>query len=366
MRGQTLKYSQYFVDALDFSSLGNVSWWRKMRAVGQIFYSYEAKRKLEALLDAHPVDVAHIHNIYHHISPSILKVFKKRGIPVVMTVHDYKLVSPNYTLFHHGRVHEEDARGWYWSCVKNKCFKDSRLFSLIVVLEMIFHHKFKRYYEKLVAVFLAPSQFMQTMLVRHRFSPKKIRHLPLFVEAQKINQAKELKGVVYIGRLSEEKGVAVLLRAAKETPEISYTIVGTGPAFASLQTLSHELGLRNVIFTGYKTGAELESLRLSARLLVVPSIWYENYPLTVVEAKARGQVVIASAIGGIAEMLPKELLVVPGDARELASKIEYWYTKTDAQLASVGEKLRAECMKENDLAGHVGVVEEVYQKLIGQ
>jgi glycosyltransferase involved in cell wall biosynthesis len=281
-----------------------------------------------------------------------------------MTVHDYKLVSPNYTMFHHGRVHDEDTRGWYWSCVKNKCFKDSRLFSLIVTFEMIFHHKLKRYYEKLVDVFLTPSQFMQTMLVRHGFSPKKIQHLPLFAELQKTGRSSVTSGVVYVGRLSEEKGVTILLRAAKETPEIHYTIVGTGPAFAELQALSHELSLRNVTFTGYKTGEELETIRSKARLVVVPSVWYENYPLAIVEAKARGQVVVASAIGGITEMLPKELLVVPGDARELASKIEYWYTKTDAQLASVGEKLQVECKRDNDLGAHVGAVEEVYQKLI--
>ena len=359
-------YSDYFVSALDFANLGEAGWWQKMQAAGQIIYSFEARKKIAALLDKYPVDVAHLHNIYHQISPSIIPEFKKRQIPVVMTLHDYKLLTPNYTFFHHDANHEEDAKGWYLNCISNKCFKDNRLMSALVTVEMIFHHKIKRYYENGVDIFLAPSNFCRELFIKNGWDGKKIIHLSLPVDVPAESVSRPGSYVLYVGRLVEEKGVQHLIEAAAMTPQITYKIIGQGPYRDRLQSLIEERKLTNVMLLGYKQGRELKEIIADARLVVTPSIWYENYPQSVLEAKAAGKIIIASSIGGLPELLPPDLLVAPGDAVTLAKKIETWFSASDQKLISRGAELREEVKKINDPEGHRRAIMEVYNNVLSR
>lgn len=359
-------YAQFFPKTFDFSDVKNASFGKKIAAAATIFYSREAKQKMEKLLDQETIDVAHLHNIYHQISPSILPVLKKRSIPVVMTLHDYKLLSPNYTMFHHGAVHEEDARGWYGSCVINKGFKNSRLLSALVTAEMIFHHKFKKYYERSVDVYLAPSLFIRDLFIKHGFPADKIVHLPLPTMATAGPVVKPGAYVAYVGRLSEEKGLRVLLSAAEMTPDIKYVIVGAGPEETMLKTIITKDHLSNVQLVGFKQGDELKSILAGARLLVAPSIWYENYPLSILEAKAAGKVVIGSMIGGIPELLPRDLLVQPNNPTSLAGAISTWFIKKNTDLVEKGIVLQKEARLANDPKNHLEKIVEVYNQVIGR
>lgn len=355
-------YARFFVSEMDLSDPARVSLIKKIRYAGRMVYSHEARRKLELLLKEHPVDVAHLHNVYHHLTPSILPVLKAHGIPIVMTLHDYNLLSPNYSLFHHGRVHEEDAWGWHWTCVKNKCVKNSRAQSLLATFEMIWQHKIKKYYD-LVDRFLAPSQFMFDLCVKFGWPREKFLHLPLPIDAAVwVPVAEEGNYVTYIGRLSEEKGLSVLLEAARLTPQIQYKIIGTGPDATKLQQAAADLP--NVHFVGFKTGPELHALIAQARLLVLPAVWYENCPISVLEAKAMGKIMIASAIGGLPELLPSELLVPPGNPAALAERITRWYTAPAAARREVGLKLRQEVEYHNSLPKHLGVLERLYTDVL--
>src|SRR3989338_2357584 len=210
---QNLKnqYERFFVSRMELGDASKLSLGQKMCYAGRMFYSFEARRRMQNLLRQEKVDIVHLHNIYHHISPSILPVIKKKGIPIVMTLHDWKLICPNYSMFHHGAVHEEDCRWWYGTCVKNKCFRDSRLLSSVVRWEMIFHHKIMRYYERYVDKFIAPSQFMMEKYVEHGWDRRKFVQIPLPIEKKQETrnkkQGEEDRGyVAYVGRLSEEKG----------------------------------------------------------------------------------------------------------------------------------------------------------------
>lgn len=359
-------YTKYFVPAVDFADLKDTSLLAKLMAGLQILYSFRARRGLKRLLANERIDVAHIHNIYHQISPSILPVLKKKRIPVVMTLHDYKLLSPNYTLFHHGAVHEEDAQGWYWSCVKNKCFKDNRMFSALVTLEMIFHHKIRRYYERYVDVFIAPSVFIRELFIKYGWPADKIVHVPMPVELVPLPDQHPGDYVVYVGRLSEEKGVHVLLAAAELTPDISYVIIGTGPEEGRLAQQVKEKQLRNVQLVGYKQASELGHLVNHARLVVVPSIWYENSPLSVLEAKAAGKIVIASEIGGLPEFLPAELLVRPNDPAALAQKIDEWFQADESVRLAMGKQLREEVHEQNDPSTHAETILAIYTSLLSR
>lgn len=362
---QTLEtpYSKYFVSEMELNNPKNTSVVQKIRAAFRMIYNREARKKIAQLLDDEQIDVVHLHNIYHHISPSILLEVKKRNIPIVMSLHDYKLLTPNYTMFHHGAVHEEDAHGWYLSCVGNKCMKDSRAQSLIVTLEMIIHHKIFKWYERYIDLFIAPSRFMQDLCVRFGWPEEKFQHI---VHPQQREEGGDTSGeyVAFLGRLSSEKGVETLIRAAAQTPNIPYRIAGDGPERERLEQLAKELGATHVQFDGFLSGSAIEQFVAKARFVVVPSIWYENYPLAILESKAAGRVVLGSRIGGIPELLPDELLFEPGDVAGLAKRIDMWYSKPLSEIAAVGKTLQQQVRQENDPEAHVQAIIACYASLL--
>ncbi len=360
------EYSKYFVSNADLKNPQRLSLTRKLRYAGRILYSLEAKKKISRLLRAQKVDMAHLHNIYHHISPSILTRIKKAGIPIVMTVHDYKLICPNYLMFHHGIIHEEDCEGWYLSCVKNKCFKNNRIFSSLATAEMIFHHKIMRYYERLVDTFIAPSDFIMGKMIEYGMPEKKFVHIPHPVDLNLFKaQSAEDKGyVAFFGRLSEEKGVEVLLRAAARLPDIKFKIVGQGPRLKELKQVVKRRGNENVDFVGYRKEKELIKLYDEARIIVLPSLVYENYPLSVMEAKAMGKIILASRIGGIPEMLPDKLMFFPGDSPNLAKQIEKWHRASKKERSEMGAELRKSAEQVNNPQNHLRRILLEYDKLL--
>lgn len=361
----TTPYSRFFVPDMDISYPVALSFGKKIKNAARMIYYKKARQKMSAFLDKFQPDIAHIHNMYHHISPSILPEIKKRGIPIVMTLHDYKLICPNYTMFHHGAVHEEDAGGWYLSCIGNACMKDSRLYSALGALEMIIHHKLWRVYKKYVDYFISPSEFLIHKCVQFGWPRKKFVHIPhpAFVSSA-LHNGEDGDYVLYSGRLSEEKGLRVLLDAAKITPDVPYRIVGSGPLEAELRARIQHERISNVFLTGFKTGKALEHEISQARMVVVPSIWYENYPLSILEAKAAGKLVIGSSIGGIPEMLDKRFLFPAGNAKKLAEKIMHWYTVSAKELRAFGIHNRTEVERVNNPNAHIQSILALYKKLV--
>ena len=155
-----------------------------------------------------------------------------------------------------------------------------------------------------------------------------------------------------------------MIDTAFNNPEIPIKIIGEGPQLDILQRAVKQQGLKNVEFTGFQTGKKLEELIKGARILISPSISYENYPLSVLEAKAMGKIVIASKIGGIPEMLPNSMLVESGNAEELALKIKYWFNKKEEERLEIGQEFRKEVLKTNSPEQHLKQVLSLYKKLI--
>ncbi|MCF6276313.1 MAG: glycosyltransferase [Candidatus Magasanikbacteria bacterium] len=357
-------YSKYFVSNMELGDPSKVSFLDKIKGIVRIFYSFEARRKMKQLIKDEEPDLIHLHNIYHHISPSILGVIKKHKIPVVMTLHDYKLLVPNYSMFHHGAVHEEDAKGFYLSCIKNRCQKNSLSQSIILTLEMIFHHKIMRYYKRYVDKFIAPSKFMKKKCIEFGWKKEKFVNLPNPIDVERFNLSKTDRGyIAFVGRVSEEKGVGFLIDTAIKNTEIDIKIIGDGPQLEILQNAVEQEGLRNVEFTGFQTGKKLERLIGGARILVTPSIWYENYPLSVLEAKAMGKIVLASNIGGLPEMVSNSMLFEPRNSEEMALKIKYWFNKKEEELLDVGQELRKEVLKINSPEKHLKQILALYKEV---
>ncbi|MFB6225753.1 MAG: glycosyltransferase family 4 protein [Candidatus Paceibacteria bacterium] len=357
-------YSDYYIEAYDLSDPDKYSIAKKIEIASKMIYNMDAKSNIEELLEEIDIDIAHLHNIYHHISPSILLPLSRQGADVVMTLHDYKLIAPNYTMFHHGEVHEENCEGWYTSCISDRCMDGSLAKSIIVTLEMIIHHKLWNVYDKYIDKFIAPSKFMQDICVKHGWDKDQFIHIPNPIDADEFEFSyDEGDYVAYIGRLAEEKGLEVLLDAAKKIPKIPVKIVGSGPMEDQLKQRVEQEKIDNVEFTGFLTGEPLKKRIRSADLVILPSIWYENYPISTLEAKAMGRIPIASSIGGLPEQLPGSLLVEPNQPSKLAEKIEQWYNNPAEKKKNIRRKLREEIEQENDPQKHLEQILSVYNSL---
>lgn len=348
------EFEKYFVSEIDTSQVKFS--WQGLRTAARFYYSFEARSKVEELIKKTKPELVHLHNIYHHLSPSILPIFKKYNLPVVMTVHDWKLICPNYLLFTKGEACERCKVYRYWNCVRYKCLKDSFLASAVAADAMCFNHWLWRPYKKYIDLFIAPSRFVKLKLIEWGYPKEKIEILPHSVKITgfmdprfREGDKKEEDYILYFGRLSKEKGVDVLLEAMKELPEIKLKIAGTGPEYSKLQIADGKLknacpeftptgisGLgRRVEFLGFKEGKELEDLIDGARFVVAPSVVYETGGLVVLESFARAKPVVAAMIGGIPELVENKktgLLFKPGDSRDLAQKIKWlWDNPREAE-----------------------------------
>ncbi|MDA3802483.1 MAG: glycosyltransferase [Patescibacteria group bacterium] len=317
------QFSKYFPKRVSYNEdLGFIN---KLRIIGRVLYSFPVKRKFKKLVKDFKPEIIHIHNIYHHLSPSILTVAKKNKIPVVMHLHDYKLICPNHTLFVNGEVCERCRNYKYINCTKNKCLKNSFWGSLLATIEMWFHHRVLKIYEKNVDLFIAPSQFMKDISIKFGQKEKQIRVIHNPYSSDLVNEEIESKMgdyLLFFGRLSEEKGLYTLINALSATKE-RLIIVGQGPEYQGLQKRVDDLNVK-VDFVGLKKGNELIELISNSKAVIIPSIWYENMPLSLLEAMNLEKVVIASKIGGLPELIENGrtgFLANPNDFRDLARVI---------------------------------------------
>lgn len=355
--------AQYFVDEIDFGKSEGLA--RDLVKFGHMIYSTESKSKLEQLLEKEKPDIAHLHNISHQISPSILTTLKKHHIPVVQTLHDYQLICPNYKLFTQGAVCERCKYHKYYQAAINSCIQDSRVKGGLAGAELAVHQA-TQIYKKNVDLFITPSNFLRNKLIEWNKNPEQIIHVPNFFDYEKYQPANEPGDyVIFAGRLITEKGIMVLARAAAKLPQIKFKIAGDGDQKAELQNFIKERGLTNIELLGFQPREEVLDLIAKARLVVLPSVWYENYSMSLLEAGALGKAVVASKIGGNPEIIKDGqtgLLVKPGDADDLAAKIDALYNNPDL-IKQLGQQARARLEKENNKEQHYQQLLKIYESL---
>jgi glycosyltransferase involved in cell wall biosynthesis len=271
----------------------------RVRKGAKAVYSFEARKKLARLIDRSAPDLCHAHNVYHHLSPSVLGLVHKRGIPLVMTLHDLKIACPAYSMLTHDGVCERCRDGRLYQVVTHRCMKGSLALSALVMLESYLHLALGSYTRN-VDRFLVPSRFYLGKLAEWGFPPERFEHVPNFVASESLTpNYVPGKRFVYFGRLSREKGIATLIRAAAAAG-IGVDVIGTGPAETELRSLAAG---RDVRFLGFLTGPTLNAAVAAARAVVAPSEWYENAPLAVLEAAALGKPLIVARIGGLPELV---------------------------------------------------------------
>ena len=322
-RNETSPWSDYFVSRIDFHSPHLAD---KFRIPGRIIYSREAKRKFARLLDDFKPEIIHCHNIYHQLSPSILPEATKRGIPVVMHAHDYKLICPNYKLFRQGEFCRAcPKKNSYGPCLRHNCYGHFPK-SALASLEMFLHHKIWHIYEKNLNLLIAPSEFMKKQLVAAGWPEEKVALIynPALAVATGVPESGEEKDYfLYFGRLSEEKGVADLITAVKA---IGASCIGrrrTGRRVPK-KIAAPEIATGQIKFLGQLAGRDLDKEIEAARAIVLPSRWPENMPLALLESLAKGKIIVAAAVGGIPEIIQDGLngfLYPPGEIEALKTKI---------------------------------------------
>lgn len=280
----------------------------------------EVKTKFNALLDDFKPDVVHLNNIHTHLSPIIAELAHQQGIKVVWTLHDYKLLCPRYDCLHNGETICEECFTNKHKSLEYNCMKNSKLASLIGYKEAMKWSKERL--ETCTDTFICPSQFMANKMAQGGFNKNKLHTLCNFIDVEKCKKENHDKEdyYCYIGRLSYEKGIKTLIEAANHLPH-KLVIIGGGPLEEELKRIAKP----NIEFVGFKQWNEIKELVGKARFSVIPSEWYENNPLSVIEAQCLGTPVLGASIGGIPELIENEVSGMCFESKntdDLQSKIQ--------------------------------------------
>jgi glycosyltransferase involved in cell wall biosynthesis len=343
----------------------NAGFVKKIRMAAHALYSRSASQTMKDCLEDFFPDVAHIRGIYHHLSPSILWQLKKRGIPVLYHMNDFKILCPTYNFVAHDRACERCSEGAFHHAVTEGCYSGPRTSAVVLAAEA-YLHRWLRTYEHCVDMFLAPSEFVRSKLIANGFSKKKIEVLPHFQALPEKGEVTSDEGyVLYFGRLSPEKGVYDLLRSMARVPHVPLVIAGDGPDRPRLESLARDLNLSRVFFAGTVHGEKLQKLIASCSFSIFPSHAYETLGKSILESYAWGRPVIASDLGSRREVVTHGvtgLLYSDGDREQLAHSIGFLFDRPDL-IERMGTAARDRIRKSHDPAEHVDKILDLYYGL---
>lgn len=302
----------------------------------QTLWSARTTRDLDALFGRFRPDVVHVHNTFPLVSPSLYWAAARAGIPVVQTLHNFRLLCLNALFLREGRVCEDCMGKLPWRGVTRACYRGSRPASAALAGMLALHRTLGTYRSK-VTRYIALNEFCRGKFIEGGLPADRVVVKPNFVDFG-VPGAGPRAGLLFVGRLSTEKGIATLAAAMALLPGVSLRVAGDGPEAALLGDVP---GVKHL---GSLPGEAVREEMARAVALVVPSIWYENFPRTIVEAFACGLPVIASRIGALADIVTDGetgLLFEPGDQRDLADKLAWAQANSD-RMAEMGRRARAQ------------------------
>jgi glycosyltransferase involved in cell wall biosynthesis len=337
----------------------------RARDAASSIYSLDARKSLRRLLHDQRPDVAHLHNVYHQLTLSVVDELAAQKIPIVMTLHDYKPVCPSYVLFTDGAPCHRCVTGNPGHAIAHRCIKGSRAASAVGAAEALFART-RRLYESIDA-FISPSQYLADVMVEGGLPAERMHVIPNFVADEQFrdDSPREIGDppmVLFVGRLEEVKGVRVLLEAARlVAPEIEVVVVGQGPLEAEVRQAEHEGVVR---YLGRQDWNEIARLMDRARALVIPSLWEENCPMVILEAGARECPVIGSDRGGLRELISHGkdgLLFTPGDGEAL-SRALIELSRDAALFTRMSHARHARTLTQNTTTTYLAALLKVYGK----
>lgn len=346
----------------------------KLRGVGNYFRNRTAAKNLEKFIKAEKPEIAHIHNLWGGISGSIFKVLKKYNIPIVHTVHDYRMVCPGYA-FKNGKneICEKCKGKKFYRCISNRCSKGSLLMSTLMCLEMYNRNYFMNPVNNIDSfMFVSKFSYKKHLQYAPKFEKKHCVTMYNFQDAEVLAEADKTLDTfdnyyLFYGRLSYEKGIKTLISAFADKRQLKLKIVGTGPLEKELKQLCIDKNATNIEFLGYKTGKKLYDLIKNAKFVCVPSECYENNPMTIIESYTLRTPVVGACLGGIVEIIEEGRTgykFKPGDTDDLKRAIETTEKITEEEYAKMKEDAEAFAEKNFGKENYYTRLMELYRHTI--
>jgi glycosyltransferase involved in cell wall biosynthesis len=357
-KNEPTPWSKYFPAGVDFDS---------PRAIDLVrfIYSRAAAKALRRLLESEPIDLAHLHIYYGQLTASILPVLREAGIPIVQTVHDFKLVCPVYSLLSHGEICEACQGQKFWKATWKRCNRGSLPRSLLSTVESYVSRSVGNV--DLIDQFIAVSNFQRHKLIELGVPPQKITTIHNFVELEGIKpEQRPGEYLLYFGRLEKLKGVFTLVAAARRVTQTRLLIAGRGEAEKELEMAIAQGGVKNVELVGFQQGAALARLVRGAIATILPSEGYDNCPMAILESYSHGRPVIGSRIGGIPELIGDDdgLTFAPGDAEMLARHMD-WMFRHPQEAVEMGRRGRERLERDFNCEVHYQKIDAIYRHLLG-
>lgn len=295
-------YQKYFSHPVYFE--GKMSVFEKIHAFFHVLYSWNVARQLEKMFEEEGVpDVAHLHNFSYQLSPAVIQVLQKHHIPLVWTLHDYKVISPNYSLYTDGGVDECTKPDAYFQAFFHKSIKNSYTQSFLASLEQWLHVKVTRWYRS-SDVYVAPSVFMRDTIIEYGIPKEEVTQVYNFIHMSEYEPDYSHDGAyMFVGRFVREKGVMEMLSAFKQMPDVRLDIIGGGPLQEEMQAYIDEHKMSQVRILGAIYPPQMYGKLARAKALIMPSVWYENNPIIMLQAMALGKPIVGARIGGIPELI---------------------------------------------------------------
>jgi glycosyltransferase involved in cell wall biosynthesis len=339
---------------------------KRLGLIGRVTWARDSRREIASLLHSQKPDLVHVHNTFLMVSPSIYSACREADIPVVQTLHNYRLLCPAANFFRHGRVCEECLEHSLWRSVLHGCYRKSRTETSAVAL-MLVVHRWRHTWTQGVKCFIALSEFSRQKFIEGGIPTEKITVKPNFVIADPGCRACGGEYALFIGRFSPEKRLVTLLTAWRRLRvRIPLRIVGGGPERASLEAHAKQMGLSDVRFLGQLPRDEVIAVLKGALWLLFTSEWYETFGMVIIEAFACGVPVICSRLGAMQEIVADGrtgLQFTPSDPDDLAQKIE-WAWAHPEEMAAMGRAARAEYEAKYTAERNYEMLMEIYAKAI--
>lgn len=351
---------EYFVDEFDGNS-------KNIFKTFDIIYSKKNKKIMEAALDDFNPDIVHVNLFQRHLTYSIIEAVKERNIPIVYTAHDLQAVCPASAMLCKGYICEKCMKSSKFNCFRNNCVKNSKLKSLLSSLEATKYKK-NRVYDKFDLI-ISPSNFVGNKIKEDGVKAK-VETLYNFVDINKFNSNEngDEKYAFFFGRLSVEKGIMNLLKAFSMQKEGDLYIAGDGPEKENILSYIKDNDLSGrVKMLGFLSQDDVKKYVSKSSFVVVPSIWYENCPYSILEAFAIGKPVIGSEIGGIPELIKDGIngyLYEYNDVNKLSELINNMFINKDLR-EKMGKNARKIVEEKYSLDAYYENLMKIYEKLVG-
>lgn len=351
-------WDKYFPSAFDNKQAGLLD-------VPRYLFSSSARKNISQLIKEHKVDIAHLHIYNGGLTTSILKPLRKKGIPIVQSLHEYRLACPVYTMVSHGKVCEACEGHKYYRALPKKCNKGSLTKTGVSVLEA--------YYSKAMGAhdldhYIAVSFFMKNKMLEYGIGEGRITALHNFVDPEHYKPNFNVGGYfLFFGRIERLKGVFTMLEAASKD-DFPLVFVGDGADYDLLKDRAKKYSLKNVQFMDFLNGEALHNMIRNSIATVLPSEWYENCPMTVLESLALGKPVIGANIGGIPELIEDEkdgFIFPSGDAVSLRDKMDF-LLKNPRKAEAMGKNGRQKILNQFGPERHYEKLMKLYKSIIGK